>query len=60
MKNINKLKGNRSETKGKLQQKFATLTEGHLVLFEGKQEDMFVRVPVKLVKTKEEIHKLTF
>jgi hypothetical protein len=59
MKNIIGLKGNRNETKRKLKQKFATLTEGLLVLLEGKPEEMFVRVPVKLVKTKEEIHKLT-
>ena len=60
MKNITVLKGNRSKAKGKQKQKFAPLTEGHLVLSEGKQREMLVRVPVKLAKTKEAIHKLTF
>lgn len=60
MKNITRLKGNRNVTKVKQEQKFATLTDGHLVLLEGKREDMFVRAQVKPAKTKEEIHKLTF
>lgn len=60
MKNIIRLKGNRNVTKGKLKQKFATLTDGYLVSLEGKQEEMFVRAQVKPTKTKEELHKLTF
>ena len=60
MKNITESKGNRNVTKENLQQKFATLTDGHLVLVEGKQKEMLVRAQVKIAKTKEEIHKLTF
>jgi hypothetical protein len=58
MKNITGFKRNRTVTK--LKQKFATLTDGHLVLLEGKQEEMLVRAQVKPAKTKEEIRKLTF
>jgi len=36
MKNITELKGNWNETKGKLKQKFATLTDNDLLLEEGK------------------------
>ncbi len=58
MKNITELKGNWNETKGKLKQKFAMLTDNDLLLLEGKQEEMLGRLQVKLGKTKEEIHKI--
>jgi len=58
MKNITELKGNWNETKGKLKQKFAMLTDSDLLLVEGKQDEMLGRLQVKLGKTKEEIHQL--
>jgi len=58
MKNITELKGNWNETKGKLKQKFATLTDNDLMLLEGKQDEMLGRIQAKLGKTKEEIHEL--
>jgi uncharacterized protein YjbJ (UPF0337 family) len=58
MKNITVLKGNWNETKGKLKQKFALLTDSDLLLIEGKQDEMLGRLQVKLGKTKAEIHKL--
>lgn len=58
MKNITELQGNWNETKGKLKQKFAMLTDNDLLLLEGKQDEMLGRLQAKLGKTKEEIHKL--
>ena len=58
MKNITELLGNWNETKGKLKQKFARLTDSDMLLIEGKQDEMLGRLQVKLGKTKEEIHKL--
>jgi uncharacterized protein YjbJ (UPF0337 family) len=58
MKNITELKGNWNETKGKLKQKFAMLTDNDLLLVEGKQDEMIGRLQIKMGKTKEEIHKI--
>lgn len=58
MKNITELKGTWNETKGKLKQKFAMLTDDDLLLLEGKQEEMLGRLQVKLGKTKEEIRQI--
>ena len=58
MKNLTELNGNCNETKGKLKQKFAMLTENDVLLVEGKEDEMLGRLQVKLGKTKEEIHKL--
>ena len=58
MKNTTELLGNWNETKGKLKQKFALLTDNDMMLVEGKQDEMLGRLQVKLGKTKEEIHKL--
>lgn len=58
MKNLTELKGNWNETKGKLKQKFAMLTDNDLLLVEGKQDEMLGRLQAKLGKTKEEIHTL--
>jgi uncharacterized protein YjbJ (UPF0337 family) len=52
------LVGNWEEQKGKLKQKFATLTDNDLLLVEGKKEEMMGRLQIKLGKTKEELHKL--
>lgn len=58
MTNLTELKGNWNETKGKLKQKFAILTDDDLLLVEGKQNEMIGKIQVKLGKTKNEIHKL--
>jgi len=58
MKNITELKGDWNQTKGKLKQKFAMLTDSDLLLIEGKQDEMLGRLQAKLGKTKEEIHKI--
>ena len=58
MKNITELKGNWNETKGKLKQKFAMLTDSDVLLVEGKQDEMIGRLQTKLGKTKSEIQKL--
>lgn len=58
MKNLTELKGNWNETKGKLKQKFAMLTDSDVLLVEGKQEEMLGRLQIKLGKTKAEIKKI--
>jgi uncharacterized protein YjbJ (UPF0337 family) len=58
MKNMTELLGNWNETKGKLKQKFAMLTDNDVMLLDGKQDEMVGRLQIKLGKTKEEIHKL--
>ena len=58
MKNITELLGNWNETKGKLKQKFGSLTDNDVLLVEGKQDEFIGRLQIKLGKTKEEIHKL--
>jgi uncharacterized protein YjbJ (UPF0337 family) len=58
MDNLTELKGNWNETKGKMKQKFANLTDDDLLLIEGKQDEMLGRLQIKLGKTKAEVHKL--
>lgn len=58
MPNLTELKGNWNETKGKLKQKFAILTDSDVLLVEGKQDELLGRLQVKLGKTKEELQKL--
>ena len=58
MRNITELKGNWNETKGKLKQKFAMLTDDDLLLIEGKQDELLGRLQKKLGKTKEELHQI--
>jgi uncharacterized protein YjbJ (UPF0337 family) len=58
MTNLTELKGNWNETKGKLKQQFAILTDDDLLLAEGKQDEMLGRLQSKLGKTKEEIHQI--
>lgn len=52
------LKGNWNEQKGKLKQKFATLTDNDLMFEEGKKEEMLGKLQITLGKTKEELHKI--
>jgi uncharacterized protein YjbJ (UPF0337 family) len=56
--NTTQLKGDWEQQKGKLKQKFATLTDNDLLFAEGKKEEMFGRLQTKLGKTKEELHKI--
>lgn len=56
--NTTELKGNWEQQKGKLKQKFATLTDNDLLFAAGKKEEMFGRLQIKLGKTKEELHKI--
>ncbi len=56
--NTTELKGTWEEQKGKLKQKFATLTDNDLLFTQGKKEEMLGRLQVKLGKTKEELHKI--
>ena len=56
--NTTEVKGNWNEQKGKLKQKFAVLTDNDLMFKEGKKDEMFGRVQIKLGKTKEQLHKI--
>lgn len=52
------LKGTWNETKGKLKQKFAMLTDNDLVFIVGKEEELYGRLQNRLGKTKQEILKM--
>ena len=56
--NTTEVKGNWNEQKGKLKQKFAVLTDNDLLYEEGKREEMFGKLQIKLGKTREELHKI--
>jgi len=56
--NKTELIGNWNEQKGKLKQKFAFLTENDLMFEEGKEEEMYGKLQIKLGKTKAELHKI--
>jgi uncharacterized protein YjbJ (UPF0337 family) len=56
--NTTEMKGNWNEQKGILKQKFASLTDDDLLFAEGKKDEMFGKLQVKLGKTKEELEKL--
>ena len=56
--NTTELKANWNQTKGKLKQQFATLTDDDLTFAEGKKEEMMGKLEKKLGKTKEELHTL--
>ena len=58
MKNATQLLGNWKETKGKLKQKFAMLTDNDLLLVEGKQDELVGRLQKRLGKTKEQVQTL--
>ncbi|HEY0030143.1 MAG TPA: general stress protein CsbD [Bacteroidia bacterium] len=47
-----------SQTKEKLKQKFAILTESDVLLIEDKKEELLERLQKKLDKTREEVEKL--
>jgi uncharacterized protein YjbJ (UPF0337 family) len=56
--NTIELKGNWNEQKGKLKKKFALLTDNDLMFEEGKKEEMFGKLQIKLGKSKEELEKI--
>jgi len=56
--NTKETKGNWNELKGKLKQKFATLTDNDLMYEEGKRDEMLGKLQIKLGKTKEELNKI--
>jgi uncharacterized protein YjbJ (UPF0337 family) len=56
--NTTELKGNWEEQKGKLKQKFASLTDNDLLFVEGKKEEMMGKLQIKLGKTKDELNKI--
>ena len=55
MANVTELKGNWNVQKGKLKQKFATLTDNDLMFEEGKKGEMLGKIQIKLGKTKEQM-----
>jgi uncharacterized protein YjbJ (UPF0337 family) len=58
MINTTQLSGTWNEQKGKLKQRFATLTENDLLFQEGKKDEMLGRLQIKLGKTKEELRSI--
>ncbi|MBF7090188.1 CsbD family protein [Flavobacterium sp. ALJ2] len=56
--NSTEIKGNWNELKGKLKQKYATLTDDDLMFAEGKEDEVIGRLQQKLGKSKEEVHKI--
>ena len=56
--NTTEAKGNWNEIKGKLKQKYATLTDDDLLFADGKKDEMLGKLQIKLGKSKEELHKL--
>ena len=56
--NKTELIGNWNEQKGKLKQKFASLTDDDLMFIEGKKDELFGRLQIKLGKSEEELHKI--
>lgn len=56
--NSAEIKGTWTEQKGKLKQKFASLTDNDLLFVEGKKEEMLGKLEIKLGKSKEEIRKI--
>jgi uncharacterized protein YjbJ (UPF0337 family) len=52
------MKGTWSETKGKLKQKFAQLTDNDLLYEKGKEEELLGRLQKKLGKSREEVKKM--
>jgi uncharacterized protein YjbJ (UPF0337 family) len=58
MENPPELKGNWNETKIKLKQKFAMLTDNDVKLADGKESPILGRLQFKLNKTEAEIYKI--
>ncbi|HLP06458.1 MAG TPA: CsbD family protein [Paludibacter sp.] len=56
--NTNELIGNWEEQKGKLKQRYATLTDDDLMFAEGKRDEMLGRLQMKLGVSKEELRRI--
>jgi uncharacterized protein YjbJ (UPF0337 family) len=56
--NSTEVKGTWNESKGKLKQKFAILTDNDLMYDEGRKEEMFGKLQIILGKSKEELQKI--
>jgi len=52
------IKGNWNEMKGKLKQRFASLTDNDLLFEKGKEDEFYGRLQKKLGKSREEIKEL--
>ncbi len=53
--NTTEAKGDWNKQKGKLKQKFASLTDNDFMFLDGKKDEMLGRLQIKLGKTKEEL-----
>lgn len=53
-----RFKGDWNQTKGKLKQKFADLTDDDLLYEEGKEDELYGRLQKKLAKSREEVERL--
>ena len=53
-----RIKGDWNVLKGKLKQKFASLTDDDLMYIKGKEEELIGRIQQKIGRTKQEIHDL--
>lgn len=58
MDNQMELKGNWDETKAKLKQKFAKLTDNDLLLVDGKQNELLGRLEIVLGVTEAQLRKI--
>lgn len=56
--NSTEIKGHWNELKGKLQKKYAILTDNDLMYETGKEEELYGKLQIKLGKTKAELEKL--
>ena len=52
------IRGNWTEQKGKLKQKFAALTDNDLLFAEGEIDEMYGKLQIKLGKTKDELKQI--
>ena len=55
---MTEFQGNWNRVKGKLKQKYASLSDDDLLFLEGKQEELIGRLQVKLGKTRDEIRRI--
>ncbi len=53
-----KVKGTWFEAKGRLKQKYAELTDDDLLYVEGKEDELYGRLQVRLGKSREEVEKI--
>ena len=53
--NSNELKANWNEQKGRLKQEFAILTDDDFLFAEGKKDEMFGKLQLKLGKSQQEL-----